>query len=361
MLALPLFLTSCDDILGEWSKPTPTIITPETPVKVTSITLNKTSTSLPIGATETLTVETVAPDNATDKSVTWSSDNTAAATVDDNGLVTAVAIGTAIITATAKDGSGVTATCTVVVGLLTGKFTINAGGDQIQFAQGNLQAVCTSADGDASTQETWTWGFAANQWDYIGVTSSNFVMNGNGSVSTAGTVDLYGWSTALSYFGIQNHGGNDLFAGDDFVDWGANIGTGWYTLSKDEWVYLFNTRTTPSGLRFVKAKVNNVNGVILLPDDWDVSNYALSTTASYTANVITLVDWTEKFESNGAVFLPITGDWGNGNGDYGSYWSSNKDGATSAFRVRLDDTDLDPSSTGERNQGYAVRLVYPAQ
>lgn len=55
------------------------------------------------------------PDDATDQTVTWSSDNEAVATVDADGKVTAVALGTANITATANDGSGVTATCVVTV------------------------------------------------------------------------------------------------------------------------------------------------------------------------------------------------------------------------------------------------------
>ena len=84
-------------------------------VKVTAITLNKTATTIPAGNIETLSVSSVTPDDATDQTVTWSSDNDAVATVDDNGLVTAVALGTANITATANDGSGVTATCVVTV------------------------------------------------------------------------------------------------------------------------------------------------------------------------------------------------------------------------------------------------------
>ena len=84
-------------------------------VKVTSITLNKTATTITAGQTETLSVSSVTPDDATDQTVTWSSDNEAVATVDADGKVTAVALGTANITATANDGSGVTATCAVTV------------------------------------------------------------------------------------------------------------------------------------------------------------------------------------------------------------------------------------------------------
>ena len=58
---------------------------------------------------------TVYPENATNKDVTWSSDNENAATVGANGTVTAVGEGEAIITATANDSSGVTASCKVTV------------------------------------------------------------------------------------------------------------------------------------------------------------------------------------------------------------------------------------------------------
>ena len=82
-------------------------------VPVTGVTLNKTSTSLYVGDTETLTA-TAEPSDATNKNVTWSSDDTSVATVDASGLVTAVAPGTAVITVTTADG-GKTATCTVTV------------------------------------------------------------------------------------------------------------------------------------------------------------------------------------------------------------------------------------------------------
>ena len=84
-------------------------------VPVTAITLNKTATTITAGQTETLSVSSVTPDDATDQTVTWSSDNEAVATVDADGKVTAVAFGTANITATANDGSGVKATCAVTV------------------------------------------------------------------------------------------------------------------------------------------------------------------------------------------------------------------------------------------------------
>ena len=78
---------------------------------VSNITLNQTTVTLVEGESLTLTA-TVAPDDATDKTVTWSSSDKSVATVDNNGKVTAVAAGTATITAKAGDKS---ATCVVTV------------------------------------------------------------------------------------------------------------------------------------------------------------------------------------------------------------------------------------------------------
>lgn len=82
-------------------------------VSVTEVGLNKTSTTLVEGETETL-VATVMPENATDKSVVWESGNESAATVSQEGLVTAVGEGKATITVKTNDG-GFSASCEVTV------------------------------------------------------------------------------------------------------------------------------------------------------------------------------------------------------------------------------------------------------
>lgn len=92
---------------------TATVNAPTT-IPVTSITLSGPAAPLKVGGTFQLT-PTVAPADATNKTVTWSNGGAEAATVSSTGLVTAVKEGTATITATAADGSGVTATCTVTV------------------------------------------------------------------------------------------------------------------------------------------------------------------------------------------------------------------------------------------------------
>ena len=84
------------------------------PVLVSSITLNETTAEMIVGEKQNLTA-TITPDNATDKSVTWSSTNEAVAVVDESGQVTAVGSGTCQIKATANDGSGKTASCLVTV------------------------------------------------------------------------------------------------------------------------------------------------------------------------------------------------------------------------------------------------------
>ena len=84
-------------------------------VPVTAITLNKTETSIKVGATETLSVTSVLPEEATDKTYTWKTSDETKATVDQDGKVTAVAAGTVTIYAEANDGSGVKGNCSVTV------------------------------------------------------------------------------------------------------------------------------------------------------------------------------------------------------------------------------------------------------
>ena len=83
-------------------------------IKVDSVELNKKTLTLAPNGTETLEA-TVGPSYADNKELEWSSDNTDVAVIDQTGKVTAVTDGTATITATAKDGSGVSDSCVVTV------------------------------------------------------------------------------------------------------------------------------------------------------------------------------------------------------------------------------------------------------
>ena len=120
----------------------------QAPILVTAIELNKTETTIEKGEKKTLSVTAVIPDYATDKTCTWSSDNTSVATVDaSTGEVTAVALGTANISATASDGSGVTASCavTVVKPLPPFKKATTADIGKVIGADGNIYATKAEA------------------------------------------------------------------------------------------------------------------------------------------------------------------------------------------------------------------------
>lgn len=110
-------------------------------VNVESVSLNKTSLELEAGDSEQLTA-TVEPENATNKSVTWTSNNDSVATVDNNGTVTAHKAGTATITVTTMDG-GNTATCALTV--------TSSGGSGSGGSGSPSYAVDTDADTDHGT------------------------------------------------------------------------------------------------------------------------------------------------------------------------------------------------------------------
>jgi uncharacterized protein YjdB len=90
-------------------------------VPVTGVAVSPTSASVNVGATTQLTA-TVAPSNATNKTVSWSTSNAAVATVNSSGLVSGVAAGTATITVTTQDGNK-TATSAITVNAVSGTIT----------------------------------------------------------------------------------------------------------------------------------------------------------------------------------------------------------------------------------------------
>ena len=250
-------------------------------------------------------------------------------------------------------------------GALSGEFSVSAT-KTVHFSSGNLQASTT----DLGTN--WTWGFAEHQWDFIGNAAANNAINGNGTVSANGIVDLFGWSTTATYYGISNdHSYTSHFG--DFVDWGETIGEGWYTLSMDEWVYLFCGRTDAAHL-FGMGSVNGINGTILLPDNWagdkftDTENGLTDRGTSYeniygtnfSFHTYTAEQWA-TMETNGAVFLPAAGrcfrmDVSNV-GSYGSYWSSTLSDEIDAWYMYFNVGILDPHGNNYREYGRSVRLV----
>ena len=379
-------LTSCEDILGTWDRPTPAAVTPssESAVAVTSITLNKTEVTLAVGETFQLEA-TVKPDNATNADVDWDSGDAdqSVATISGAGLITAVASGTTTFVVKAGDKE---ATCTVTVkisGLLAGVFTVNDSPlTKVQFSQGNLQATYDGSE--------WIWTFAANQWDYIGNAEGNTkVTNATPFVSdytgASTTVDLFGWvGESSTWTGVNQYGitsSNVTNAVDGYgngsseslkSDWGTNIGTGWRTLTSAEWTYLFQTRTDAAS-KYGYATVAGKNGIIIVPDEFtdpmknNGSNaFVGSTTTGFDANVYTEDNWT-AMETAGCVFLPAAGlRYGtsvNGVGSSGYYWSSSPYGSSAdfAYDVIFNSGNLYPAFNYYRNFGFSVRLVRPAE
>ena len=275
----------------------------------------------------------------------------------------------------------------VPTGAISGKFTINANGDQVYFSQGNLQYIGSAA--------TPYWKFADHQWDYLGTTT------GQNSSDQNVDRDLFGWGTSgwnngNMYYQPYNTESNydpntgygygptdgtnyyyDLTGDYANADWGVynaianggNMPNQWRTLTSSEWNYIFSSRNTPSGIRYAKGSVNGVNGVIILPDSWSASTYALNYTnlsaAPYTGNTITLTDWA-IMETNGAVFLPAAGNrYGTSVryvGSFGNYWSSSYSLSDYAWDVCFDSSFLGTHSYGySRYNGFSVRLVRSAQ
>lgn len=273
----------------------------------------------------------------------------------------------------AGNGYNVSWKMTAIPDVCGGLFTVNSSSKKVYFSKGNLQASTTNLG------EDWTWGFAANQWDYVGNAVANTKISSNKTVTENGTVDLFGWSTNSSYYGIRSSGDYSYYSGD-FKDWGETMGAGWRTLSKDEWVYLFDTRTSGSTVfgtsdaRYAFATINTdgtgVNGIILFPDgvtiaDAEVTTVGTVNAANYYATKCTTAQWA-ALESKGCVFLPAAGyrhlynykvniDY---DGSIGHYWSSTKYDTDHGFDVYFSyESYLKVNHGGPRPYGYSVRLV----
>lgn len=281
------------------------------------------------------------------------------------------------------------------VGALPGKFTIsNDGGtttSQVYFSQGNLQAVFASAGSSC------IWKFAANQWDYIGSAAANTSINGSGSVSVAGTVDLFGWVGTSSYnnnYGIWNNTTANYYGNTKNEslknDWGHNAITNggntadmWRTLTREEWGYMLSTRSgaTVNGsnnVRFAKATIRTdatgVKGLLLFPDgatfdaseaSWGVLNDGYE---NYTTTC-TAAQWT-ALEAKGCVFLPAagnrTGTTVSDAGNAGAYWTATGSDSKASdiypysYRVYFGQTSWgNPQyySQQQKTYGHSVRLV----
>lgn len=150
------------------------------PTPVSAITFDKTSVKLK--ATESVKIiATIAPEDATNKNLNWTSSNNSAASVDADGVVTAIAVGEAVITAATTDGSGVKATCSVSVIATPAEGVTIETPDKTTFKAGESIKLNATVLPETTTDKTITW------------TSSNLAVatvdeNGNVTAVGVGTV-----------------------------------------------------------------------------------------------------------------------------------------------------------------------------
>ncbi|MBR3981426.1 MAG: hypothetical protein IKJ98_09725 [Bacteroidales bacterium] len=212
---------------------------------------------------------------------------------------------------------------------------------KVYFSQGNLQY-------QASTN---TWRFAEHQWDFVGDSVKGNVYekgikSNNAKISSTydGWIDLFGWGTSsyngknpyMTSTGYSDYGdGTNDIAGTNY-DWGVynkiynggNQAGMWRTLTSSEWNHLISGRAQANRL-MGQGKVNNVNGLILLPDSWATETPSsvrfTYDPGNYSTNVYSLDEWA-VMQSYGAVFLPAAGyryrTYVNDVDSYSYLWSS---------------------------------------
>lgn len=200
---------------------------------------------------------------------------------------------------------------------------------KVVFSRGNLQY----------RDLNYKWRFAEHQYDYIGKGCENAAHDE--------WIDLLQWQRANSFW--------------DEIEGGEGC-THWRLLNQCEWGYLFFERETQSGISYVGAKVHGVNGLILVPDDWDGSDYefvnANNYRASYNDNVISDAQW-ELLEQEGLAFLPAAGYECAGVaqvGEQGTYWTSSPMGGEGGMHFVFFEENFFIDEL-EREFGCSVRLV----
>lgn len=240
-------------------------------------------------------------------------------------------------------------------GVINGLFTVGSS-SKVYFSRGNLQY---------KAYPIGAWQFAPNQWNRVGTFNSNI------SPSYSGWIDLFGWGS----------GADPTNTGtiNEFIDWGENqilcngeiVSGPWRTLLKEEWDYVLNGRhaSTINGVedaRYVKAKVNDVGGVILFPDEYEHPDEILIQTNTINNSGISFDNGNSYsqsqwllMESKGCVFLPVTGKR---DGitiqilDSGCYWSCTKGEGKHAYGLHFDASTLQINEAALK-LGESVRLV----
>lgn len=268
-------------------------------VAVQGVKLDESSILLYEGETQTLKA-TVTPSNATDASVTWSSDNTSVATVSDAGQVTAVKAGDAKITVTTKDGAK-TATCAVTVKakivsvqgvsieptsvemLLGEKKTLvakvtpeNASNPSVTWSSSDASIATVSQNGEVEALKTGTvsitvktadGGFEASCSVKIDASQYNITFETNGGSAVASQVINKGDKVTKPADPTKEAGLDaGLYEGEVDPDNGSVAFGGWFTDPECTQAYDFNT--VPTADLTLYAKWNSAG-----PQPIDLSGY----------------------------------------------------------------------------------------
>lgn len=219
-------------------------------IKPTGIKLNVSSVSVDLGKTYTLTAS-VSPDNATDKTVTWSSSNTAVATVK-NGTITGKTAGTATITA--KTGNGITASCRVtVVNPVIAVTGISLSADSATVKTGESYTLTAVVSPENASNKNVTWSSSAP--DIASV--NNGVVTGIEKGTAVITARTDNGKTAACTITVTSSGALSLSSTSLTMDVGDYCGLVLWTTSDD--VSIGNIAWTSSDPSI--ASVNN-QGVI---------------------------------------------------------------------------------------------------
>lgn len=224
----------------------------------------------------------------------------------------------------------------------------NAPSNGYRFSVGENKSVLFSPGNLQYCPAKQEYRFSPHQWEVIGESNKNISSN------YGGWIDLFGWGTG--YDPAKRSTDNNDYS--SFTEWASN----WRTLTKDEWEYLFEKRPGASS-KWGLAKVNGVNGLVLLPDNWSMPagcSFASGKENGYGQNYYTAAQW-GKMESVGAVFLPAAGYRGGtgvyGVGTGGGYWSSAYNYSDYACSMLFGSDYVNPTYNYDRSGGLSVRLV----
>lgn len=196
-------------------------------IPVSSVELDRSSLSLTKGDVYTLNA-TVKPDDATDKTVSWKSSNTAVATVDSNGKVKAIAGGSATITATA---GGVSAKCSVTVTVPVTSVSLNK--TSLNLMVGDTETLSATIYPSDATNKNVTWKSSntsvatvqSGKVSAVGVGTAQITVttnNGSKKATCTVTVTPKGDPGPKGYKVFIKHGGE--FKYDDIPEWGTYQG-----------------------------------------------------------------------------------------------------------------------------------------